>query len=255
MGLFDKIFGKKEDSTVVVQTTTTNTNSATMNSGVIDMSKSAANLDKVLINMSKTSKVDMSKHTARVAFAMDYSGSMSKRFSNGSVQDVVTRLLPIALKFDNNGELESWLFSNGKERLQAVTINNYRNYVKNVMMKANMSMGGTNYAPVLRDMVKYYKDIEPSTTPAFIIFITDGNNWDENETNRIIRELSNYNIFVQFIGIGDEDFSYLESLDNLTGRKHDNTGFTKVSDMNRMSDEKLYTELLRQYKDWLNGKQ
>ena len=256
MGFWDKLFGKKEDSTVVPQTAATvNNASRTTNLNVIDMSKSAENLNKVLIDMSKSSKIDMSKHTARVALAMDYSGSMSDLFRNGSVQDVVTRLLPIALKFDNNGELESWLFSNGKERLKPVTINNYRDYVKKVMMKANMGMGGTNYAPVLRDMIKHYKDIEPSTTPAFIIFITDGDNWDTNETNQIIRELSKYNIFVQFIGIGDENFNYLKSLDNLTGREHDNTGFVKVTDMNRMSDEELYTELLHQYKDWLNGKQ
>ena len=44
---------------------------------VIDMSKSQENLNKVLINMSKDNKVDMTKHTARVAVAMDYSGSMS----------------------------------------------------------------------------------------------------------------------------------------------------------------------------------
>lgn len=81
---------------------------------VIDMSKSQENLNKVLINMSKDSKVDMSKHTARVAVAMDYSGSMSNLFANGSVQDTITRLLPISLKFDDNGELECWLFSNGK---------------------------------------------------------------------------------------------------------------------------------------------
>lgn len=253
MGLLDKFFGKKENSTVAVQSVTVTNNTST--TGVIDMSKSAENLNKVLINMSKTSKVDMFKHTARVALAMDYSGSMSNLFRNGDVQDVVTRLLPIALKFDDNGELESWLFSNGKERLRPVTINNYRDYVKKVMMNANMSMGGTNYAPVLCDMVKHYKDIEPSTIPAFIIFITDGDNWDTSETNQIVRELSNYNIFVQFVGIGNESFNYLKSLDNLSGRKHDNTGFTKVADMNRMTDEELYTELLRQYKDWLNGKQ
>ena len=260
MGLFD--FLKKKDtvaqSVTVSPVTTTTINSVTASastSTVIDMSKSAENLNKVLINMSKTSKVDMSKHTARVALAMDYSGSMSNLFSNGSVQDVVTRLLPIALKFDDNGELESWLFSNGKERLKAVTANNYSNYVKSVMLKAKMSMGGTNYAPVLKDIVSHYKDIEPSTVPAFIIFITDGDNWDTGDTNRIVKELSNYNMFVQFVGIGYDNFSYLRSLDDMKGRKHDNTGFIKVEDMNRMSDEELYTKLLEQYKNWLNGKQ
>ena len=38
----------------------------------------------------------------------------------------------------------------------------------------------------------------------------------------------------------------------MEGRVHDNTGFTAVKDMNKMTDGELYTELLRQYKDWLN---
>ena len=170
------------------------------------------------------------------------------------MQDVITRLLPIALRFDDNGELESWLFSNDQERLKAVTESNYETYVKKVMRKAKMDMGGTNYAPVLRNMITYYKDIEPSEIPAFIIFITDGENWDTAATNGIIRELSKYNMFVQFIGIGNEKFRYLRELDNLEGRIHDNTGFTAVKDMNKMTDEELYTEILRQYKDWLNDK-
>lgn len=77
---------------------------------------------------------------------------------------------------------------------------------------------------------------------------------DHDKTDRIVRELSNYNLFVQFIGIGNERFSYLRSLDNLSGRTHDNTGFISVKDMNQMDDEQLYTEILRQYKEWLNKK-
>lgn len=252
MGLFDKLFGNK--NTGVNNTTPTTKNVATVTMK-IDMSKHAENLNTVLIDMSKSGKTNMTNHTARVALAMDYSGSMSDMFRNGSVQDVITRLLPIALKFDDNGELESWLFSNGYERLEPATASNYEGYVKNVMMRANMHMGGTEYAPALKDMVKYYKHKHPSTTPAFIMFITDGDNWDEDETNAIIRELSNYNMFVQFVGIGNgSSFRYLKELDNLSGRKHDNTGFIAVKDMNKMDDQQLYTEMLRQYNDWLNNK-
>ena len=243
MGLFNKIFQKKENTKDIMEVKTSGVN----------LKKSTDNLDKVLVNLSKTSKIDLSKHTARVALAMDYSGSMSSLFNDGSVQDVITRLLPIALRFDDNGELESWLFSNKKEMLKPVTINNYKDYVNKVMKNANMSMGGTNYAPVLKDIAKYYK--KKSDIPAFIIFITDGENSDTADTNEIVRELSKYNLFVQFVGIGNEHFRYLKSLDNLNERVCDNTGFIKVSDMSCMSDEKLYTELLRQYKDWLNGKQ
>ena len=241
MGLFGKIFGK--ENTPVVET-----------HNDININESKENLNKVLVNLSKESKVDLTKHTARVALATDYSGSMSGVFDNGSLQRTVSRLLPIALKFDDNGGLESWLFSNGYKSLAVVTENNYKNYVKNVMQKSGMSMGGTEYAPVLRDMVRYYKDVEPSATPAFIIFITDGENEDKSRTDEIILELSKYNIFVQFIGIGREKFEYLKRLDNLKGRKHDNTGFTAVEDMDKLNDEQLYTEILRQYKDWLDKK-
>ena len=247
MGIFDKLFSKKNDST--------ESNTSVCEPMTINMSKHTENLENVLVNMSKSGKTNMSNHTARVAIAMDYSGSMRDMFRNGDVQDVITRLLPIALKFDDNGELESWLFSNAYERLKPVTISNYDNYVKEFMLNAKISMGGTEYAPVLRNIVQYYKDKHPSEIPSFIIFITDGDNWDEHETNNIVRELSNYNMFVQFVGIGrDSNFDYLRNLDNLSDRKYDNTGFIAVADMNKMDDECLYTEMLRQYNDWLNNK-
>lgn len=251
MGLFDKLFGNKNVNVVTPASAPVTQSAAPVMK--IDMSKHAENLNTVLIDMSKSGKTNMSNHTARVALAMDYSGSMSDMFRNGSVQDVVTRLLPIALKFDDNGELESWLFSNGQERLEPVTASNYERYVKNVMMHARMNMGGTEYAPVLKDIVKCYKN--SSNIPAFVMFITDGDNWDAYETDAIIRELSNYNMFVQFVGIGTgTDFAYLKKLDNLSGRKHDNTGFIAVADMNKLNDQQLYTEMLRQYNEWLNNK-
>lgn len=247
MGFFNFLKGNKSE------TESGHNNAPTQQKKVcIDMSKD--NLNKVLINMSKDSKIDMTMHTARVAVAMDYSGSMSDEFRDGKVQDVITRLLPIALRFDDNKELECWLFSNGEERLEAITEKNYENYVNKVILKARMSMGGTNYAPVLTTMVHHYKDIEPSTIPAFIMFITDGDNWDKEDTNVIIRELSNYNMFVQFVGIGNDNFKYLKSLDDMKGRENDNTGFISVKDIAELDDEQLYTELLRQYKDWLANK-
>ena len=252
MSIFNKLFGGNKTSTATATTTMTQTHAAPV---TIDMSKHVANLETVLIDMSKNGKTNMVDHTARVAVAMDYSGSMSGMFSNGEVQEIVERLLPIALKFDDNGELESWLFSNDYERINPVTISNHQGYVKTVMMNSGMYMGGTNYSPVLKDIVKYYKDKHPSDVPAFIIFITDGDNFDESETNSIVRKLSEYNMFVQFVGIGNgSSFRYLRHLDELSGRKNDNTGFISVQDMNRLSDEQLYTEMLRQYNDWLNKK-
>ena len=250
MGLFSKLFKKGNEPVEEIPQETKQVEQPV----TIDMSKHQENLNKVVIDMSKGSKIDMSKHTARVALAMDYSGSMSELYEFGEVQKAITRLLPIALKFDDNGELETWLFSNNYKMLDTMTIKNYDGYVKKVMRRSGIVMGGTSYSPVLEDIVEYYKDKHPSNIPAFVMFITDGENNDHRDTESIIRELSNYNMFVQFVGIGDEKFDFLEKLDNLTGRKTDNTGFIKVEDINKMTDEKLYTEMLRQYKDWLNKK-
>lgn len=94
MGFLGKLFGKKENDTIentVTQQITTekdlqNQNDEEPNSPMmpIDMSKHQENLNTVLINMSKDNKIDMTKHVARVALAMDYSGSMS----NFSVMDL-----------------------------------------------------------------------------------------------------------------------------------------------------------------------
>lgn len=250
MGIFDRIFCKKNykvEEQPKKQPVVT---------APISMSKHVDSLNNVLINMSKDGKADLTNHTAMVAFAMDYSGSMMDMYSSGDVQDVIERLLPIAIKFDDDGELQSWIFSTECRSLAPVTLSNYKDYVKNVMMRSGMGMGGTHYSPVLDEIASYYDNElgkHPNQPPAFVLFITDGDNWDVKETNKTIRKLSNYNIFIQFVGIGDDsNFRYLRHLDDLPGRKCDNTGFIAVRDMAAMSDEELYTELLRQYADWRN---
>ena len=135
MGFFSFLKGNKNET----ESGTSNVPTQESQKVCIDMSKD--NLNKVLINMSKDNRIDMTKHVARVAVAMDYSGSMSDEFRDGKVQDVITRLLPIALRFDDNKELECWLFSNGEEKLEAISEKNYENYVNKVMLKARMNMG------------------------------------------------------------------------------------------------------------------
>lgn len=244
MGLFSKMLGTNDAGA-----------QASIATPVVSLEKSKISLDKTLVNLSKGSKVDLTKHQARVGMVLDYSGSMRGLYSSGAVQRVITRLLPLAIRFDDDGKLESWLFANGCKQLDSVSERNYANYVNLVVSNSRFSMGGTEYAPVLKSVRKYYVEQEPSSLPAFVVFITDGDNSDHEPTDEIVRLLSKDNLFVQFVGIGGSSFKYLEKLDDLSGRERDNTGFIKVRDMDRMSDEELYTELLKQYKDWLAGNQ
>ena len=222
----------------------------------INLKKSVISLDKTLISLEKKSGLSFADHRAKVAVVMDYSGSMSSLYRSGAVQEVLTRLMPLALRFDDNGELDVWLFHHHYYRVESMDLNNFENYVKDEITSKNYRMGTTSYAPVLEDVLRKYfvEDAATSNIPTFVVFITDGSNDDKRATNEIIKESSYKNIFIQFVGIGNERFEYLERLDDLTGRPVDNTGFIKVSDMARLSDEQLFDLLLDQYPDWLKNK-
>ena len=127
-------------------------------------------------------------------------------------------------------------------------------------------MGGTAYAPVLKAIIMgdiknslfggkkvLQEPIVDDGDPTFILFITDGENADKMASDTIIRTSSEMNVFIQFIGIGNEKFNYLKKLDDMPGRKRDNTGFSQMNDLNRASDSELYTNVLEQFSDWLNG--
>lgn len=218
----------------------------------ISLKKNIVNLDKCLVNLSKYKGIDMGMHRAKVAIVLDFSGSMRSLYRNGAVQRTVTRLVPLGLRFDDNGELDAWIFHDSYRRLDGIDLSNFENYVDEVIMGSGEKFGCTSYSPVLKDVFNKYIEEEPSKFPSFVIFVTDGSNDDRRKTDDIIRLTSKYNMFIQFVGLGtDDDFSYLKKLDNLTGRPVDNTGFIEVADFDRMNDDELYSKLLEQYVDWI----
>lgn len=215
------------------------------------LEESKESLDRSIVNLSKKKGVNLDGHTARVVVVMDRSGSMSDLFYGGDVQEILSRLLPVALKFDDNGELEVFLFNeNCKQVKVPMTEGNYSTYVEEEILHRGLCpSGGTNYAPLVNETLKHYND--GSNVPAFVIVITDGENFDRHDTDQSIRKSSEYPVFYQFIGIGSSSFDYLEKLDDLDGRKVDNTAFLKFQDIKRLSDDELYSALLEQYPQWL----
>lgn len=207
-------------------------------------------LRKEQVNMLCLEKEPLQNLTSRVGVILDYSGSMSKLYNNGTVQAVLEKLFPLALQFDDNGEMELWIFDDHFHRLDNITKDNYYGYIENNVLN-KYHMGCTEYAPVLKDVYQKYMLEEPANLPNYIIFITDGDNSDKPAATRVITELSKYPIFIQFIGIGKSKFNYLEQLDSMDGRYVDNANFFKIDDINNKKDEDLYKELLKEYPTWL----
>lgn len=189
---------------------------------------------------------------SRVAVVMDKSGSMRSLYKNRTVQNVLERFFPLALKFDDNGELDVWLFHNEARRISSVTESNFYNYVDEVILKGPYAneWKATSYAPPIKDIMNKYIVEEPSNIPTFVIFVTDGNNDDKKETKKMIIEASGHNIFWQFIGIGNEKFNFLKKLDELDGRTVDNANFFAIENLESLSDTDLYDLLLNEYPQW-----
>lgn len=217
------------------------------------------NLQKEKVISLKKSNGMGSESPAQVVLALDFSGSMLHLYRDNTVQTVVETILPFGLAFDDNGEVDTYIFETGFKKIaQPVTLKNLEDYVEREIVKKH-KMGGTNYAPVLEAI---YQDFTKSKGffnfssssqmdyPVYIIFITDGNNADRNNTKEIVRKMAEKAFFIQFIGIGSETFEFLDRLDNLTGRKIDNANFFKVSDIRKMTDDQLYNGLMNEYPSW-----
>lgn len=207
--------------------------------------------DKVNLMCSKIPQLSGLK--ARVALVLDYSGSMSGEYRDGTVQSIVERIMPIASKFDDNSELDLWIFESGFKRLEGINMTNFYDYVKRDIT-SKYSMGGTRYAPVIEDIIRKYTVEEPSNLPTYIIFITDGDNDrdDKAPTTKLITEVSGQPIFWQFVGVGGASMQYLEDLDDMGGREIDNADFFRIKNINQTSDDYLYEKLFDEYPDWIN---
>ena len=238
----------------------------------VNLEKHVVNLSKCVVDLSKKSGVNLGSARAKVVVVLDYSGSMSSLYSNGVVQKTINRLVPLGLTFDDNGTIDVYLFQNDYRKIADLNLSNYENYVNGVVKRSGYSMGGTNYAPVLRAIIEgdtyktggflglggKYVTVNPlvdNGDPTFILFITDGENSDRAATDDIIVRASEKNLFIQFIGIGNSTFNYLMKLDDMPARPRDNTGFSKMRDLERASDKELYTNVLEQFSKWLHNLQ
>ena len=227
------------------------------------------NLSKTVVNLSKENGVDLGDKKARVVVVLDYSGSMRKMYNDGTVQDTLNRLVPLGLKFDDNGTIDTYVFRDDFIRLKDLNIDNYSNYVAEEITKKVDRFGRTVYSPVLRDIynnicrkniigriIDFFKKIfglKVKDDTVFVLFITDGGDetGDYVKCDNVISDMSRTNCFIQFIGIGDNKFKYFERLPKIKNRQSNNTGSTIISKLNTVTDNDLYNVILKDFVKWI----
>lgn len=206
--------------------------------------------------MKKTAGVILEKKkltdvVARVGLILDISGSMRSLYKNGTVQKVVERILAVASQFDDDGALDVWVYDNEFSRLKSVTESDFINYVDDYILNNNLihKFGRNDEPQVMEDVINKYTVEQPAKEPTFIVFINDGG--CKRTIKKPIVESSNKPIFWQFVGIGDSNFDVLEKLDTMEGRVIDNANFFHIKDIENISDEELYNNLLNEFPEWL----
>lgn len=230
MGLFDKLgFTKKQEKEEKI-------------SGISLKKKTA----KIVLEKKKLTGV-----TARVGVVLDISGSMRRLYKEGIVQEVVERVLAVASQFDDDGELDVWVYDNEFSRLPGATEATFMGYVeKNILSNDGVHKFGRNDEPkVMEDVIRKYTKEEPSEEPVFLVFINDGG--CKPGIKKFVVESSSQPIFWQFVGIGDSNFDVLRKLDTMEGRVVDNANFFHLEDISQVTDEELYDQLLNEFPMWL----
>lgn len=226
---------------------------------------SGINLRKQIVDKIVLSK-GLENQKAQVVLCLDYSGSMRELYATGKVQKLVERLIPIAMKFDDNGEMELYMFSNDcKKHKNNITLSNYENFIESQVYN-KYSFGGTSYSPTINMIKENFiptenkksffsfnkkNEVTELKDPVYVIFITDGENDDKSYAENAIINASKHPIFFQFVGIGNDSFRFLKKLDDLNGRTVDNANFFQANDIDKMSDEELYEKLLTEFPTWL----
>ena len=186
---------------------------------------------------------------ARVALVMDISGSMSKNYSNGTVQEIVNKILPIAVQFDDDGEIDFWYYSNLAKRRPSINMKNYESAVPEDWKELMHSIGGRNNEPVvINEIISEY---ENSNLPVYVIFVTDGGFNGESQIKKMLIKSSTMPIFWQFVGISGKKYGILEKLDNMEGRFVDNVNFFALDDFRSVPNSEIYSRLLNEFPIWL----
>ena len=244
----------------------------------VDLEKRVAHSAPQLVNLVKSAAVSLEKaglgqHRAKVCLVLDISGSMSTLYRKGLVQQFAERILALGCRFDDDGEIDVFLFGRNVHQGAPMGLSNWSNYIRQVIDKHPLE-GDTRYGAAIETVRRHYfpdsrggerKTALKAKVPVYVMFVTDGSTSDKPLTERQLRWASREPIFWQFMGIGkgrkskskalasfaDSDFPFLEKLDELDGRMIDNADFFAVSSPDEHSDGALYDLLMNEYPQWV----
>lgn len=192
------------------------------------------------------SKFGMEGARANVVMLLDFSGSMSRDYANGTVQKIVERALAFAANIDDDGQMPIIPFDDGVHPVIEADLSNFAGIINRELYDGRR-MGGTNMAEPL-NMVRSLS--AKSEDPIYLIVVGDGDPWDKPETKRAVIELANYPVFIKFLSV--RPVAFLDELDDLddTQRLLDNVDSKSIENPDSLSDMQLAEIMADEWLSW-----
>lgn len=236
---------------------------------LVDLEKTLAGSAPQMLSLVKTAGVSLQKrgleeHTARVALVLDISGSMAGLYRSGAVQRLAERVLALGLRFDDDGEVDVFLFGRKVHQPRpGLRLDGHQQFIAEITRRHKLEFD-TRYGAAMSAVRTHYFGSSgerwsprPDRVPVYVMFLTDGAPSDREEATRQVTAASYEPVFWQFMGIGSpRQFTFLQRLDDLEGRFTDNADFFAVDERDLMgrtpiSDDALFDRLMTEYPGWL----
>lgn len=222
---------------------------------IIDLKKKVAasgapslvkSFDSAVVSLEKQGLVGQ---RAEVVLVLDVSGSSRPLFKNGTYQALVDRCLAAGLLFDDNGEIDTYLFDSNLHTGEPVTLQSRAGWTDRAVATPGI-FRATSYAKPLEAIAEGLQ--RGASMPTFVYFVTDGGNQDKRETAEIVTRMAALPAFLKFVAVGrDEDFPFLQRLDDLDGREIDNADFFAVQDPASVDEGEFFELVMQEFRGWL----
>ncbi|MGD9970245.1 MAG: VWA domain-containing protein [Sulfuricurvum sp.] len=216
---------------------------------------------------------------AQVCLLLDKSGSFEDEYQNGLVQEVLQNIFPFALVFDPDKSLDLFTFHHRSQERPSVTLQNWENYIKKQKLDSDGDWGGTYYAKPMQEALEKYGFLESKKAggilgifgkkevithqnsndgyPVLCYLVTDGENADRSDTEKLIKNAhdNNQNIYFMLIGIdndGTQPFEFLHYL----GEEYPNCGLVTIKGLRKSLANNNFEELIftDELLNWLKEK-
>ena len=135
-------------------------------------------------------KAGLADHRAKVCLCLDISGSMRALYKSGAVQAFADRILALACRFDDDGEIDVFLFGEEVHQPAPMNLANSQNYIRDLIQRYPLE-SDTKYGAAMEAIrCHYFPDARGqqrqtpfrAQLPVYVMFLTDGSTSDKGLT-------------------------------------------------------------------------